>query len=107
MQLGYQVNEETLIVPMPREVDHHAAKALSREIDFLIDSWHIRQLVFDFAETEFLDSSVIGVMIGRRRTMELYKGEIFAINLGERANTIFIKSGLDKMIRTDYCGNRR
>ena len=107
MELEYKLEKETLLVPMPREVDHHAAKEISREIDFLIDSWHVRKLVFDFSDTEFMDSSVIGVMIGRSHTMELYGGEIFAIHLGERARTIFVKSRLDKMIRTDYCWDGR
>lgn len=107
MDVDYQIDEETLVVPMPREVDHHAAKVMSREIDFLIDSWHVRRLVFDFSGTEFMDSSVIGVMIGRRRTMEMYRGEVFAVHLGERAKAIFQKSGLNKLIRTDFVENGR
>lgn len=105
MDIAYQMEGETLVVPMPREVDHHAAKAMSREIDFLIDSWHVRRLVFDFSGTEFMDSSVIGVMIGRSRTMEMYRGEIYAVHLGERARTIFHKSGLNHLIRTDLVEN--
>ena len=37
MELQYQITKEQLIVPMPKEVDHHIAKTISREIDFLID----------------------------------------------------------------------
>ena len=48
MELQYQITKEQLIVPMPKEVDHHIAKTISREIDFLIDSWHVRKLIFDF-----------------------------------------------------------
>ena len=39
MELQYQITKEQLIVPMPKEVDHHIAKTISREIDFIIDSW--------------------------------------------------------------------
>ena len=46
MELQYQITKEQLIVPMPKEVDHHIAKTISREIDFLIDSWHVRKLIF-------------------------------------------------------------
>lgn len=67
MELQYQITKEQLMVPMPKEVDHHIAKTISREIDFLIDSWHVRKLIFDFAETDFMDSSGIGVLIGRKR----------------------------------------
>jgi hypothetical protein len=37
MELQYQITKEQLIVPMPKEVDHHIAKTISREIDFLIE----------------------------------------------------------------------
>ena len=98
MELQYQFTKEQLIVPMPKEVDHHIAKTISREIDFIIDSWHVRKLIFDFAETDFMDSSGIGVLIGRKKTMDMHRGEICARNLGERAQKIFDKSGLTQII---------
>ena len=98
MELQYQITKEQLIVPMPKEVDHHIAKTSSREIDFIIDSWHVRKLIFDFAETDFMDSSGIGVLIGRKKTMDMHRGEICARNLGERAQKIFDKSGLTQII---------
>ena len=98
MELQYQITKEQLIVPMPKEVDHHIAKTISREIDFIIDSWHVRKLIFDFAETDFMDSSGIGVLIGRKKNMDMHRGEICARNLGERAQKIFDKSGLTQII---------
>ena len=98
MELEYQITKEQLIVPMPKEVDHHIAKTISREIDFIIDSWHVRKLIFDFAATDFMDSSGIGVLIGRKKTMDMHRGEICARNLGERAQKIFDKSGLTQII---------
>jgi stage II sporulation protein AA (anti-sigma F factor antagonist) len=99
MDLQYQLTEEKLVVPMPREVDHHIAKSMSREIDFLIDSWHVRNLVFDFSNTDFMDSSGIGILIGRKRIMDLYCGQVCAVHLGERVTQIFEKSGLFRIIR--------
>ena len=101
MDVQYHVTKEELVIPMPQEVDHHVAKNLGREIDFLIDSWHIKRLVFDFRETEFMDSSGIALMIGRKKTMDLYRGEIHAIHLGERICQIFEKSGLFRIIIVD------
>ena len=101
MEAAYRKEADCMIVPMPREVDHHVAKNLGREIDFLIDSWHIKRLVFDFRETEFMDSSGIGLMIGRKKTMDLYRGEVHAIHLGERICQIFEKSGLFRIIIVD------
>lgn len=107
METQYHITKDELVVSMPGEVDHHAAQTLSREIDFLIDTWQVKKLVFDFAGTEFMDSSGIGVMIGRKKTMELYRGEIHAIHLGERIRQIFEKSGLSRIIIIDEAEQRR
>lgn len=104
MELQYEIREDELVVPMPKEVDHHVAKNLSREIDFLVDSWHVKTLIFDFSGTDFMDSSGIGVLLGRRKTMELYSGEMRAINLGERVEKIFEKSGLFRVINVERTG---
>ena len=101
MQLQYQLTEEKLTILMPQEVDHHVAQHMSREVDCLIDSWHVRTLVFDFAETEFMDSSGIGVLIGRKKRMDLHGGRVRAANLTVRALQIFEKSGLTRIIETD------
>ena len=103
MDLQYHLTEEKLTIVMPAEVDHHVARHMSREVDCLIDSWHIRTLVFDFAETEFMDSSGIGVLIGRKKNMDLHGGSVRAANLSGRAMKIFEKSGLMQIIEIDEC----
>ena len=99
MELQYQITKEQLIVPMPKEVDHHIAKTISREIDFIIDSWHVRKLIFDFAETDFMDSSGIGVIMGRYRQIYLLGGEVWAVHVGERMKKILNLSGVTKIMR--------
>ena len=77
------------------------AQHMSREVDCLMDSWHVRTLVFDFSGTEFMDSSGIGVLIGRKKRMDLHGGRVRAANLTGRALQIFEKSGLKQIIETD------
>ena len=101
MQLQYQLTEEKLTIMMPQEVDHHVAQHMSREVDCLMDSWHVRTLVFDFSRTEFMDSSGIGVLIGRKKRMDLHGGRVRSANLTGRALQIFEKSGLKQIIETD------
>lgn len=40
------------------------ADRLKQEADFFIETGQVKTLVFDFAGTEFMDSSGIGVIIG-------------------------------------------
>ena len=51
-----------------------------------------------------MDSSGIGVLIGRKKTMDMNRGEICARNLGERAQKIFDKSGLAQIIPVEAGG---
>lgn len=98
MEAAYRKEADCMIVPMPREVDHHVAGNMSREIDLLAESWHVHRLVFDFAGTDFMDSSGIGILIGRKKTMDMHAGKVTAVNLGERVYKIFEKSGLFQII---------
>ena len=101
MKSQYIMEKGCLTIQMPKELDHHEAGRLKMEADFLIGAYHVRRLVFDFRETEFMDSSGIGVIIGRCKSMGFSGGEVAATNMNERVKKIFMVSGLQKLIRVD------
>ncbi len=98
MKSKYIMEKGSLIVYVPKELDHHQASRLRTETDLLIDVYHVRHLIFDFSETDFMDSSGIGVIIGRCRNMGFSGGDVKACNLNERVDKIFTISGLKKII---------
>ena len=55
---------------MPKEVDHHCAGQIIAELDALIDGCGVRKIVFDMKQTEFMDSSGIGVLLNRYKQMK-------------------------------------
>ncbi len=61
--MKYQVQENCLTIFLPHELDHHNAEEIRRESDHLIIRNHIRYIIFDFAETDFMDSSGIGMIM--------------------------------------------
>ena len=99
--MKYQVQENCLTIFLPGELDHHNAEEIRKESDHLIEHNHIRYVIFDFADTKFCDSSGIGVLIGRKKTMDLHSGRVQAIHLSGRALQIFEKSGLTRIIELD------
>lgn len=99
MECNYELKEGCLTISVPKELDHHCATQLKIETDLLVDAYHVRKLVFDFSETEFMDSSGIGVLIGRCKNMNYSGGEVAAENLSERIQKIFVVSGLHKIIK--------
>ena len=64
----------------------------------MIEVSHVRTLVFDFSQTEFMDSSGIGVLIGRCRNLGYSGGSVQAVHVNDRVQKIFMVSGLNKLI---------
>lgn len=98
MKCDYEVKGTSMTIFMPKELDHHCATQLRMEADMLLQSYSVRRLIFDFSRTEFMDSSGIGVIIGRCKNMDYAGGEVFAKNLNERIQKIFVVSGLHKIV---------
>lgn len=96
--ISYEIRGNIMIYEMPKELDHHVAQELCRHIDMLVETNPILELCLDFRETEFMDSSGIGVIIGRHKTMQFRKGKLSVIHLGDRVETIFRAAGLYKIV---------
>lgn len=99
MQHTYRMNDLQMTYYMPAEVDHHVAESLRQFLDAQIDDGRVRQLVFDFSETKFMDSSGIGVVIGRSRKLALFGGTVEAVHVGERIQKLFQVSGVGRVVR--------
>lgn len=98
MQTKYEIEELGLAVWVPKELDHHHADILRAEVEMLLHIHHAKNLVFDFEQTDFMDSSGIGVLIGRCRNLGYCNGIVYARNLNGRVEKIFRASGLGKII---------
>ena len=94
----YEIKGQALIYYMPKEVDHHVSQQLCKELDMLIESFAVQELELNFVKTEFMDSSGIGVIIGRSKTMQFREGKISASHLSRRVEMIFQSTGLQKIV---------
>ena len=66
----YEAKGQTLIIHLPEELDHHNCRNLKYETDLLLAENYINQIVFDFSETRFMDSSGIGILLNRYKQMK-------------------------------------
>lgn len=70
---SYEAHGQTLVIHLPKELDHHNCRNLKYETDLLLSENYINKVVFDFSRTEFMDSSGIGNLVkpiqtdGRKR----------------------------------------
>ena len=97
--MKYQVQENCLTIFLPEDVDHHNAEEIKREADRLIDREHIRYIIFDFADNGFMDSSGIGVIMGRYKKVYMMGGEVWAVHTNERMRKILTMSGVMKIMQ--------
>ena len=59
----------------------------------------VSDVVFDFSDTKFMDSSGIGVIMGRYKRVYLLGGEVFAVHTSERMKRILSMSGVTKIMQ--------
>lgn len=83
-----------LCIRMPREVDHHGAAGIRESADRLILDDQVKNIVFDFENTTFMDSSGIGIIIGRYRKISCFGGKVYAINTNNRIRKLLKTSGM-------------
>lgn len=101
MILSYKVQDKKLTYIMPKELDHHVSMHLCKELDMLVDLYNIKELVLDFHQTEFMDSSGIGVVIGRSKTMQFHEGTLTVVHVGKRVDAIFKSAGIYKIVNIE------
>lgn len=88
----------TLILHMSEELDHHMANQVSRTVDTQIEKGDVRVLIFDFEGMTFMDSSGIGMVLGRNRKMEFLGGKTYVTGISPPVDRIFSMSGLYRII---------
>lgn len=79
------------------EIDHHIAPLLRSEIDSKCESSRPTRLVLDFGSVGFMDSSGIGLVMGRYRMISLLGGRMEVVNIPPGIRKIFALSGLDDL----------
>ncbi len=79
------------------EIDHHTAKEMRQTID----SWVIRVnpeiLRLDFSSVGFMDSSGIGLIMGRYRLMSEMGGKLEVINVPTGMSRMMRMAGLGRL----------
>lgn len=96
----YSLNNKNLLVEFGMtELDHHVASTIRDEIDEILMTKSVKNIVFDFKNINFMDSSGIGVIIGRYKKISSEKGTVSVININSRVKKVFDLSGMNKIIK--------
>ncbi len=96
--IGFQQRGDELTVYLRDEIDHAAAQYLRRDIEMLIAKTQAAHLVFDFSAVSFMDSSGVGMLIGRYKTMKARNGQVSACGMQPMVERLFRMAGLHRII---------
>ncbi len=101
----FRVKGNILTIRVPEELDHHSAEKIREGSEEILDSLKIREVVFDFRDTQFMDSSGIGMLMARYRGMKQMGGSIKAVHVKKRVAKILQLSGIYKVIPIELIRN--
>ena len=84
------------------DLDHHSAREMRKEIDALIEKYHPTLLRLDFSAVQFMDSSGIGLIMGRYRLMKLIGGSLLVCSVPPHIKRIIDLSGVGTLGVLEY-----
>ncbi|MEY8336894.1 anti-sigma factor antagonist [Lachnospiraceae bacterium 62-35] len=94
----YEAHGNTLVIHLPKELDHHNCRNLKYETDLLLAENYINRVIFDFSRTEFMDSSGIGILLNRYKQMEGSGGRVAIYGAGNQVMRILNTGGISKLV---------
>ena len=97
MTVKIEEADKTLTAFLSGEIDHHTAKPAREQIDYAIERSGADVLRLDFAEVSFMDSSGVGLVMGRYRLMQSRGGRTFVQNATPPVMRMLKLAGLDRL----------
>ena len=101
VSIDFVKDKRVVIVKINEEIDHHTCEKIKSKIDLAIEFRKAKFLIFDFEGVNFMDSSGIGLIMGRYKLINKNGGQAIMINLKPAIRKIFQMSGIFKILSED------
>lgn len=94
----YEQAGSVLVIMPTKDLDHCCAVDVRQEADERIEQGGALHLLFDFSKIHFMDSSGIGVIMGRYKKVIFQGGNIACCGVGPEIDRILTLSGLYRIM---------
>ena len=98
MESSYNEKDKLLQIKIIEEIDEYSAQKIRRRIDYEIERYIPKKVIFDFDCVTFMDSAGIGLIIGRYKIANMLGAKVEIANLTHSVKKIFEMSGILKLI---------
>ena len=96
--MKHTLKGDTLTVWLEGELDHHTARQTKEMLTSLLEHGKVKRLVLDMKQLSFMDSSGIGVVLGRYKELAKRGGSVAVRHPCERIDRIFGMSGIYQIV---------
>jgi stage II sporulation protein AA (anti-sigma F factor antagonist) len=101
LSIELEVIERVLCIRLTGELDHHTSAELRDKVTQMIENYQAHHIVLNLEHLTFMDSSGIGVILGRYNHVKRYGGEMVVCAISPSVKRLFDMSGLFKIIRLE------
>ncbi|MDD3267884.1 MAG: anti-sigma F factor antagonist [Syntrophomonadaceae bacterium] len=98
MNLDYKLVRNTLVVKVKGELDMVIAERVRDEIDNRITENQIKNLILNLEKVTFIDSSGLGLIIGRYKKINSLNGKMYIVGARPTVEKILFFSGINKLV---------
>ena len=98
MESIYDEQDKHLLIKITEEIDEYSVQKIRRRIDYEIERYIPKKVIFDFDSVTFMDSAGIGLIIGRYKIANMLGSKVEITNLNHSVKKIFEMSGILKLI---------
>lgn len=98
MDMEMKLVRSMLVVKFKGEIDMLVAEKMRREIDKKIEDNHINKLIVNLEKVTFIDSSGLGVLIGRYKKIASQNGKMYIVGAKPSVEKILVFSGINKLV---------
>ena len=94
MPVTFESRGDAVAACLSGDIDHHNASCIREAIDQMAEGALPRTLILDFGSVGFMDSSGIGLIMGRYKLMESMGGDLKVENASAQLKKLMQLAGL-------------
>ena len=98
MEISVIPKHRMVLMRVSGEIDHHRAEYIRKSLEREIHRSSAINIALDFSRVTFMDSSGVGMIIGRYKTVRSLGGDLIVFDAGESIKRILEMSGLGSLI---------
>lgn len=106
MSVKIEFKDETLFCKLNGEIDHHTTLPIRLDIDERIENCRPQTVILDFSNVTFMDSSGIGLVMGRYKILNELGGTLEVTGLSDNSYKVMRLAGLDRIANIKKGGSK-